>query len=64
MLTLPVTTAGLVERSFSKIIVEELLKRRTKNVAIIPIEHEIVDELDMDNVIATFADLKSRKVNF
>lgn len=69
MLTLPVTTAT-AERSFSKLkLVKNYLRatlsqEKTKNLAIISIEHEIVDGLDLDDVIGTFADLKSRKVNF
>lgn len=69
MLTLPVTTAT-AERSFSKLkLVKNYLRttlsqEKTTNLAIISIEHEIVDGLNLDDVIGTFADLKSRKVNF
>ncbi|XP_029340902.1 uncharacterized protein LOC115033076 [Acyrthosiphon pisum] len=69
MLTLPVTTAT-AERSFSKLkLIKNYLRttlsqEKTTNLAIISIEHEIVDGLNLDDVIGTFADLKSRKVNF
>jgi len=69
MLTLPVTTAT-AEISFSKLkLVKNYLRttlsqEKTTNLAIISIEHAIVDGLDFDDVIDTFADLKSRKINF
>jgi len=69
MLTLPVTTAT-AERSFSKLkLVKNYLRttlnqEKTTNLAIISIEHEIVNELDLDDVIDTFADLKSKKLIF
>jgi len=69
MLTLPVTTAT-AERSFSKLKLAKnylrttLSQEKTTNLAIISVEHEIVDRFDLDDVIETFADLKSRKVNF
>jgi len=69
MLTLPVTTAT-AERSFSKLkLIKNYLRttldqEKTTNLAIISIEHEIVDEMDFDDIIDTFADLKSRKINF
>ncbi|XP_015363788.1 PREDICTED: uncharacterized protein LOC107161765 [Diuraphis noxia] len=69
VLTLSVTTVT-AERSFSKLklvknYLRTLSQEKTKNLAIIySKEREIVDELDLDDVICTFADLKSRKVNF
>jgi len=69
MLTLPVTTVT-AERSFSKLKLIKNYFRTTldqekiTNLAIISIEHEIVDEMDFDDIIDTFADLKSRKINF
>lgn len=69
MLTLPVTTAT-AERSFSKLkLIKNYLRttlnqEKTTNLAIISIEREIVDEMNFNDIIDTFADLKSRKINF
>ncbi|XP_050523308.1 uncharacterized protein LOC126895471 [Daktulosphaira vitifoliae] len=69
MFTLPVSTAT-AERSFSKLkLIKNYLKttlnqEKTTNLAIISIERDIVDEMDFDDIIDTFSDHKSRKINF
>lgn len=68
-LTLPVSVAS-GERSFSKLkIIKKYLRstmvqQRLSNLAIISIEHEILDTLNMHQTISEFAALKARKVQF
>lgn len=69
LLTMPVTTAT-AERSFSKLkliknyLRTSLSQEKMTNLAIISIEHQITDKMDFDDIIETFADIKSRKINF
>lgn len=69
LLTLPVSVAS-GERSFSKLkIIKNYLRstmhqQRLSNLAIVSIEHEVLDSLDTKNLIADFANIKARKVQF
>lgn len=64
--TFPVSVAT-DERSFSKLkIIENYLRssmsqERLSGLALISIEHEIANNLNMDNIIETFAEKKARK---
>lgn len=68
-MTLPVT-AATAERSFSKLkILKNYLRTNISQdqlvgLATLSIESEIAEELDMDELIQSFASLKARKVNF
>lgn len=67
LLTLPVSVAS-GERSFSKLkIIKNYLRstmhqQRLSNLAIVSIEHEILDSLDTKKLITDFANIKARKV--
>lgn len=69
LLTMPVTVAS-GERSFSKLkLIKDYLRstmtqERLTNLATIAIEREIVEKLNYDQLINSFAKLKARKVNF
>lgn len=69
LLTIPVTAAS-AERSFSKLkIIKNYLRStisqdRLVGLATISIEHEIADNLDIDDLVKDFAALKARKLNF
>lgn len=69
LLTLPVSVAS-GERSFSKLkIIKKYLRstmhqQRLSNLSIVSIEHEILDSLDTRQLIADFANIKARKVQF
>lgn len=69
LLTLPVSVAT-GERSFSKLKIiknylrSTMIQERLSNLAIISIEHEILDSLNMHQTISEFAALKARKVQF
>jgi len=69
LLTIPVTAAS-AERSFSKLkIIKNYLRStisqdRLVGLATISIEHEIADDLDIDDLVKDFAALKARKLNF
>lgn len=68
-MTLPVT-AATAERSFSKLkILKNYLRSNMSQdqlvgLATLSIESEIAEDLDMDELIQSFASLKARKVNF
>jgi hypothetical protein len=63
-------TAATAERSFSNLkILKYYLRSNTSQdrlvgLATLSIEKEIAEELDMDELIQSFASLKARKVNF
>lgn len=65
LLTIPVTAAS-AERSFSKLkIIKNFLRstisqNRLVGLATISIEHEIVEDLDIDDLIKEFLSLKAR----
>lgn len=67
-LTLPVTVA-YAERSFSKLkLIKNYLRNtmgqnRLSNIALLNIEKDKCQDLDMDQIINKFADVKARKVN-
>ena len=67
-LTLPVTTASC-ERSFSKLkliknyLRSTLSQERLSNLSIISIEHNIVQQIDFDDLIDEFAKKKQEKYN-
>ena len=69
LLTLPVSVAS-GERSFSKLkIIKNYLRstitqERLTNLSIVAIEHEILDQLDISQVIQEFANMKARKISF
>jgi len=67
-LTLPVSTASC-ERSFSKLkLIKNYLRstigqERLSNLSIISIEYNIVKNINYDDVIDEFAEMKARKVH-
>lgn len=69
LLTIPVTSAG-AERSFSKLkIIKNYLRNslsqyKLTNLALIAIENDIADQVNMDDFIDSFAAQKTRKNNF
>lgn len=69
LLTLPVSVAS-GERSFSKLKIiknylrSTMLQQRLSFLAIVSIEHEILDSLDTRKLIEDFANLKTRRVHF
>ncbi|XP_050524356.1 zinc finger MYM-type protein 1-like [Daktulosphaira vitifoliae] len=69
LLTLPITTAS-AERSFSKlkIIKNDLRTSMTQNrlsdLAIISIERDLCENLDYNDIIEKFAEIKARKIDF
>lgn len=69
LLALPVSVASS-ERSFSKLkIIKNYLRstmhqQRLSNLAMVSIEHEILDSLDTKKLIADFANRKARRVQF
>lgn len=68
-LTLPVTVAS-GERSFSKLkIIKNYLRstmgqQRLSDLSIISIEKELAENIDVSNIVKTFALKKARKANF
>ena len=66
---MPVTTAS-AERSFSKLkliknyLRSTLSQEKVTNLAIISIESVIANHLKYDDIIDTFSEIKSRKINF
>lgn len=69
LMTIPVTSAG-AERSFSKLKIiknylrSSLSQNKLTNLAMIAIENDIADKIDMDDFIETFAAQKARKKIF
>lgn len=69
LLTMPVTVAS-GERSFSKLkLIKNFLRstttqHRLNGLAILAIEHEIVDQINLKDVIKKFAEIKVRKKSF
>lgn len=69
LLTLPVSVAS-GERSFSKLKIiknylrSTMLQQRLSNLALVSIEHEILDSLDTRKLIEDFANIKARRVKF
>lgn len=69
LLTIPVASAG-AERSFSKLkIIKNYLRNslsqiKLSGLALIAIENEIVDGLNLENIVNTFAAKKARKKIF
>lgn len=69
LLTLPVTVAT-GERSFSKLkIIKNYLRSsmsqdRLSALAMLSIEHEVCDTLDIKNIVKKFSETKARKVRF
>jgi len=69
LLTIPVT-AALTERSFSKLkIIKNYLRstisqNRLVGLSTISNEHNIAEDLDIDDLVNNFASLKARKLNF
>lgn len=69
LLTLPVSVAS-GERSFSKLKViknylrSTMLQQRLSSLAIVSIEHEILDSLDTSKLIQDFANIKARRGKF
>lgn len=69
MLTLPVTVASS-ERSFSKLKLIQTYLRSTMSqerlsaLAVLSIEQEVWKSVDMDLLIARFAEAKARKIRF
>ena len=67
--TIPVTVAS-GERSFSKLKIiknymrSTMTQERLSGLALISIEHEISDSIDLTSVIKKFADAKVRRVHF
>ena len=67
LLTLPVTVAS-GERSFSTLkrlktyLRSTMSQERLSSLAVISIEHEIVETLDTDSIIKRFAEAKARRV--
>lgn len=67
LLTLPVTVAS-GERSFSKLkliknyLRSTMVQERLNNLAIVSIEHEILDSVNTNQLIEDFANKKIRKV--
>ncbi|KAL4131914.1 hypothetical protein QTP88_009146 [Uroleucon formosanum] len=69
LLTLPITTAS-AERSFSKLkIIKNYLRttmvqERLSDLAIISIERDLCENIDYNDIIEKFAEIKARKINF
>lgn len=69
LLTIPITVAS-GERSFSKLkLIKNFLRstttqNRLNGLAILAIEHEIADQVNLKDVIKKFAELKVRKKSF
>lgn len=69
LLTLPITTAS-AERSFSKLkIIKNYLRttmvqERLSDLAIISIKRDLCENIDYNNIIEKFAEIKARKINF
>ena len=69
LLTMPVTVAS-AERSFSKLkqiknyLRTTMSQQRLCNLAIITIENDIINDLDVSELIKNFASVKVRKVSF
>ena len=69
LLTMPVTVAS-AERSFSKLkqiknyLRTTMSQQRLCNLAIITIENDIYNDLDVNELIKNFASVKVRKVSF
>ncbi|XP_050547253.1 uncharacterized protein LOC126908954 [Daktulosphaira vitifoliae] len=69
LLTLPITTAS-AERSFSKLkIIKNYLRtsmtqNRLSDLAIISIERDLCENLDYNDIIEKFAEIKARKIDF
>ncbi|XP_026430017.1 zinc finger MYM-type protein 1-like [Papaver somniferum] len=69
LLTIPVTVAS-AERSFSKLnILKSFLRttmaqERLNGLAMISIEHSLLDDVDIDSLIDDFAAVNSRRLNF
>jgi hypothetical protein len=69
MLTMPIT-AATTERSFSKLkIVKNYMKttmgqERLSNLALLPTESELCENMDFSDLINSFAELKVRKIDF
>lgn len=69
LLTLPVSVAS-GERSFSKLKIiknylrSTMLQQRLSNLAIVSIEHQLLDSLDTSKLIEEFSNIKARKVKF
>lgn len=67
LLTLPVTVAS-GERSFSTpkrlktYLVSSMSQERLSSLAVILIEHEIVETVDTDSIVTRFAEAKARRV--
>lgn len=67
LLTIPVTTAGS-ERSFSKLkIIKNYLRstitqERLSNLTLLSVEHKICENLNLNNLINEFAEIKARKI--
>lgn len=68
-ISLPVTVAT-AERSFSKLkLIKNYLRNsmgqdRLSNISILNIERNVTNQVDLEKMISTFADLKTRKKNF
>lgn len=68
-ISLPVTVAT-AERSFSKLkLIKNYLRNsmgqdRLSNISILNIERNLTNQVDLEKMISTFADLKTRKKNF
>lgn len=69
LLTLPVSVAS-AERSFSKLKIiknylrSRMVQDRLSNLALISIESDILDQLDIHDIIKKFSQMKARKVEF
>lgn len=69
LLTIPITIAS-GERSFSKLkliktyLRSTMAEERLSSLAILSIENDVSSNLDYKNAIASFAAMKSRRVNF
>lgn len=69
LLTIPTTVAS-AERSFSKLkLIKNYLRstmsqERLDGLAMLSIESDIAEELDLEEVVKTFAEIKARKVSF
>lgn len=69
LLTLPITTVS-AERSFSKLKIIKnylrttMLQDHLSDLAIISIERDLCENIDYNDIIEKFAEIKARKINF
>jgi hypothetical protein len=69
LLTIPITTVS-AERSFSKLkliknyLRTSMVQNRLSDLALISIERALCENLNYNDIIEKFSELKSRKINF